>query len=118
MNFRNAFIHPTVMWRADKNSRFQYPDKYPHAEDYGLFYEMISTKRSAIIDEFLITCEITHHGISLKNRSLQLQSRLKVISDYHKNKFFYWLGALKLKFLMTMPYQFIFFTKKIIYKAS
>ncbi len=117
MNFRNVFIHPTVMWRCSAMEEFKYPEQYPHAEDYGLFYDMISERKSAILNEFLVTCEINAKGISVHNRAIQLNSRLKVISHYGKNKFYFSLGALKLWLLMKIPYQFIFFTKKNLYKA-
>ena len=45
MYFRNVFVHPTVMWRAGNLRTFRYPEKYPHAEDYGLFYDILSKKR-------------------------------------------------------------------------
>jgi glycosyltransferase involved in cell wall biosynthesis len=118
MHFRNVFIHPTVMWRVTGTSKLKYPEKYPCAEDYGLFYDMISKRKSAIIDEFLVTCEINHQGISILNRSTQLKSRLKVVSFYGRNRLLYLLGAAKLSFLMIIPHQFIFLTKKIIYKTT
>ncbi|MBS1934312.1 MAG: glycosyltransferase, partial [Bacteroidetes bacterium] len=38
MHFKNMFIHPTVMWRADAMTRSGiYPEQFPHAEDYGFF---------------------------------------------------------------------------------
>ncbi len=117
MNFRNVFIHPTVMWRSSGMSQFKYPDQYPYAEDYGLFYEMISKIRSAIINEFLVTCKINHSGISIHNRSIQLKSRLKVISHYSKNRILFFMGAIKLRLLMVVPYQLVFITKKNLYKV-
>lgn len=116
MNFRNVFIHPTVMWRVAGFDKLQYPVQYPYAEDYGLFYGMISKVKTAIINEFLVCCEINHQGISIKNRPIQLRSRLKVISDYGQNSFRFYLGAVKLRLLMLIPYQFILNTKKILYK--
>ena len=118
MNFRNVFIHPTVMWRFSALDQFKYPEQYPHAEDYGLFFEMISKVKSAIINEFLVTCEINHNGISIYNRSIQLRSRLKVILDFGKNKFLLLVGTIKLKLLMIIPHQFIFIAKKQLYNAT
>lgn len=117
MNFRNVFIHPTVMWRVAAFNKLMYPEQYPYAEDYGLFYDMITKVKSAVINQFLVTCELNNTGISASKRSVQLKSRLKVITDYGKNNFFYILGAIKLFFLMMFPYQFILFIKKIIYKV-
>jgi len=117
MNFRNVFIHPTVMWRYSGVSKLKYPEQYPYAEDYGLFYDMISKIKSAIISEFLITCQINNEGISIGNRTIQLKSRLKVISYYSKNKFLFLLGAIKLKLLMIIPYHIVFILKKNLYRA-
>jgi len=117
MNFRNVFIHPTVMWRFSASKQLKYPEDYQYAEDYGLFYEMICTMKSAIINQYLVTCEINQTGISIKNRSVQLKSRLKVISFYGKNEVLAFLGAIKLRLMMMIPHQFIFFTKNLIYKV-
>ena len=89
MHFRNVFIHPTVMWRAAAFNKLMYPEKYPYAEDYGLFYDMITEVKSAIINQFLVTCELNNNGISISKRSIQLKSRLKVITDYSKKNVFY-----------------------------
>lgn len=113
MNFRNVFIHPTVMWRFKGVGKLLYPESFPYAEDYGLFYYMINSIKSAIINDYLVTCQINTEGISIKNRSLQLKSRMKVIFKYKKNKLFYFLGWLKLKMLMFIPYQAILSVKKI-----
>lgn len=118
MHFRNVFIHPTVMWRFSSNQRFKYPEQFPHAEDYGLFYNMVSEKKSAILNEFLVTCEINPAGISASNRAVQLRSRLKVILHYGKNKFYLLLGAVKLLLLMKVPYELVFMTKKKIFKVQ
>ena len=114
--FKNVFIHPTVMWRQKEFDNIKYPEIYPHAEDYGLFFSMILKLKSAIINEYLVTCEINPNGISLKNRKIQLKSRLKVISYYSTNKLLFLLGAIKLKLLLLLPYRIIFVTKKLLYK--
>jgi len=116
MYFRNVFVHPTVMWRVDVLHAFRYPEKYPHAEDYGLFYDMISKNRTAILDDFLVTCEINKKGISFLNRPEQLKSRLKVIRNYGKNKLLLAAGTVKLAILMALPYQFISGFKALMYK--
>ncbi|MEP6746311.1 MAG: glycosyltransferase [Bacteroidota bacterium] len=115
MYFRNVFVHPTVMWRAASVNTYRYPEKYPHAEDYGLFYDILSKKRTAIIDDFLVTCEINKNGISFLNREEQLKSRLRVIWDYGKNKLWVAAGTIKLALLIALPYNFIYRIKKKIY---
>jgi glycosyltransferase involved in cell wall biosynthesis len=118
MNFRNVFIHPTVMWRFSAMGKLKYPQQYCHAEDYGLFYWMVSKVRTAIINEFLVTCEINQNGISISNRSVQLHSRLQVISHFGRNKLLIFMGAIKLRLLMIIPYQVILITKKKLYNAA
>jgi glycosyltransferase involved in cell wall biosynthesis len=118
MYFRNVFVHPTVMWRTAGIEKLTYPENYPCAEDYGLFYDIMSKAKTSIINEFLVTCEVNNNGISISNRALQLKSRMKVVSFYGKNKFLAALGAAKLFILMIIPYRLIFTTKKIIYKAT
>jgi glycosyltransferase involved in cell wall biosynthesis len=115
MYFRNVFVHPTVMWRVSSVNSYRYPEKYPHAEDYGLFYDIISKKRTAIINDFLVTCEINKQGISFLNRAEQLKSRLRVIWDYGKNKLWLAAGTIKLALLMALPYRFIYRIKKQVY---
>src|ERR1700733_12927793 len=42
MYFRNIFRHPTVMWRSYVMKKTGvYPENFPHAEDYGFFYEIL-----------------------------------------------------------------------------
>jgi glycosyltransferase involved in cell wall biosynthesis len=118
MNFRNVFIHPTVMWRFAAMSAVKYPEQYPDAEDYGLFFDMISKSRSAIINEFLVTCEMNRKGISYRFRDRQLKSRSAVIKHYSKNGLYRFLGVLKLRLLMMLPYELVLQTKKTLYGAD
>lgn len=116
MYFRNIFIHPTVMWRSSimKNIR-SYPENFPHAEDYGLFYEWMDAKyKTAVIPEKLVTCRINPRGLSLANRNHQLQSRIDVVKAFGKNKLLKTLGVLKLRALMMIPYPVIFKMKKLL----
>jgi glycosyltransferase involved in cell wall biosynthesis len=118
MYFRNVFIHPTVMWRTSATGNLKYPEQYPCAEDYGLFYEIVLKMKTAIIDEYLVICEINHKGISLLNRVIQLKSRRKVVSFYGNNKILNLMAVFKLNCLMIIPYQLIFNTKKILYNTA
>jgi glycosyltransferase involved in cell wall biosynthesis len=116
MYFRNVFIHPTVMWRTNitRQTGF-YPENFPHAEDYGFFYEIISTTEAAVLPTDLVICEINPQGISLHHRKEQLKSRIKVVKQYGKNPFFRLMGVLKLRILQVIPYKMIFEIKKLIY---
>jgi glycosyltransferase involved in cell wall biosynthesis len=116
MHFRNIFIHPTVMWRCDamKDNEL-YPDTYPDAEDYGFFYRFLQQGETAIIPEYLVTCEINHKGISLTSRKKQLKSRIKVVQEYGRNRVLRYLGVFKLRLLLIIPYNIIFTIKKSLY---
>jgi glycosyltransferase involved in cell wall biosynthesis len=116
MHFRNIFIHPTVMWRCDAMTNNElYPDTYPDAEDYGFFYRFLQQGETAIIPEFLVTCEINHKGISLTSRKKQLNSRIKVVKEYGRNRVLRYLGVFKLRLLLIIPYNIIFSIKKSLY---
>jgi glycosyltransferase involved in cell wall biosynthesis len=116
MHFRNVFIHPTVMWRAGTTQEIGvYPEDFPHAEDYGFFYEIISRAEATVLPAELVICEINPQGISLHYRKEQLNSRIKVIRQYGKNRLLRLIGVLKLKILLAIPYKLILETKKLAY---
>ena len=116
MHFRNVFIHPTVMWRSDMTKKIGvYPETFPHAEDYGFFYKIISATEAAVLPTDLVICEINPQGISLHFRREQLKSRAKVVRQYGNNGLFRLLGVIKLWLLMVIPYKFILEIKKFIY---
>jgi glycosyltransferase involved in cell wall biosynthesis len=116
MYFRNIFIHPTVMWRTRilKNNN-GYPEAFPHAEDYGLFYKWMDADiRTAVLPEKLVTCRINTKGLSLANRKGQLKSRINVIRAYGRNRVLKTLGVLKLWALLALPYSIVFRMKKML----
>ena len=116
MYFRNLFIHPTVMWRASQLDRELYPDDFPHAEDYGLFYKMIGSMNSAILPEKLVTCKINPKGLSLKYRQEQLKSRIKVVRHYGENQLLTGLAVIRLRLMMLLPYPLILGIKRMLYR--
>ena len=117
MHFRNVFIHPTVMWRYDPDKPVQYPEAFPHAEDYGLFNQILIDGKSAVIPEYLVTCELNEKGISFSNRRQQLKSRISVVRAYGTNKLLAGLGICKLWLLMIIPYALLFRIKRVLYSA-
>ena len=116
MHFRNVFIHPTVMWRSCITREIGvYPEDFPHAEDYGFFYEIISRDEAAVLPAELVICEINPQGISLHYRNEQLKSRIKVIRQYGNNRLLRLIGVFKLWILLVIPYKMILETKKLAY---
>lgn len=116
MYFRNMFIHPTVIWRATvKEIAGNYPEIFPHAEDYGFFYEILSKGKAAVIPEDLVIAEINGKGISLKFRKEQLMSRARVVRQYGQNGVLRLMGVIKLRFLRVIPYKLLYQVKKALY---
>ena len=116
MYFRNVFIHPTVMWRSTvQKGTERYPENYPHAEDYGFFYEIISKGKAAILPEALVIAEINLKGISLKFRNEQLASRGSVVRRYGTKGWLRTLGLAKLRMLTFIPYGLLFRVKRLLY---
>jgi glycosyltransferase involved in cell wall biosynthesis len=104
MHIRNVFIHPTVMFKASVLKRVRhYPVEFEFAEDYAFFWELIKLGPSHILSEFLVTCAITHKGISLKNRGRQLDARARIIAEYGTNFFLKAAGILRTKVLHIVP---------------
>lgn len=104
MYLRNVFIHPTVMFRAALlETAGDYPDQYPHAEDYAYFWRMIQVTRTAVLDKILVTCELNRQGISFKNKSKQLEARRRVVKAFGTNRWLKIKGMLRLNLLFFLP---------------
>ena len=104
MHFKNIFIHPTVMFRKSLIKRAgYYPYKFPYAEDYAFFWQLIKIDHCHILAEFLVVCEINNEGISLKNRKKQFLSRMKVIYKYGTNPFYKVAGMVRIIALSLIP---------------
>ncbi|RYY62877.1 MAG: glycosyltransferase [Chitinophagaceae bacterium] len=110
---RNVFMHPTVMYRADavKRAGF-YPQNFELAEDYALFWTLLKTGRSAMIGEFLVTCEISKAGISFSNKGKQLIARWKVVKTFGSAPMLKFRGLLRLAGLLILPKGLILWLKK------
>lgn len=114
MYFRNAFIHPTVIFRIDmaENLGF-YPQGYPYAEDYAFFWKIVNQAETAILPAYLVVCELNTKGISSQNRIKQLSSRQVIVQDFGHTFALRVLGMLKIKILMKIPYSFVLSVKKL-----
>jgi hypothetical protein len=117
MPLRNVFIHPTVMFRPDLVKQAGlYPESYPFVEDYALFWKMLKISKVAILPEYLVTCAVTHTGISLSNRKKQLIGRKKVIQTFADQTFARRIGLIKINFLMILPKTLLLRLKSLISK--
>jgi hypothetical protein len=63
--------------------------------------------KTAVLDDYLVTCEINKEGISISRRHLQLCSRMAVIQHYHVKKSWMRRGAWKLRLMKLLPYSTI-----------
>ena len=113
MHFRNAFIHPTVIFRYEilKENLF-YPTKYKYAEDYAFFWSILNAYHGAIIDEFLVTCELKSTSISALGRKKQLKERKLIVQHYATHKSLKILGLMRLFLLSLLPASIILKLKK------
>ncbi|MDE3249250.1 MAG: glycosyltransferase [Bacteroidota bacterium] len=107
MHLRNCFIHPTAMWRNVPQVPSRYPTTFPAAEDYAFFFEIMRQGKTAVLDDYLVTCEISKAGISIGNRQTQLNSRMAVIQHYHVRKNWMRRGKWKLRLMKRLPYSII-----------
>ncbi len=115
MHFKNIFIHPTVMFRRNLLTQTgYYPDEFPYAEDYALFWQLIKISASHILAELLVVCEINSDGISLRNRRRQFSSRIGVILKYGTNPFLKLAGAIRITALRLIPQPLALRLKKLI----
>ncbi len=113
MHLRNVFIHPTVMFRYEilKENIF-YPTKYKYTEDYALFWSILKDYQGAIIDEFLVTCELNPTSISAINRKKQLKERKLIVQHYATHKWLKTLGLMRISLLLWLPTTLILKLKK------
>lgn len=115
MHFRNVFIHPTIMFRHEiiKNKNIFYPEDYKYAEDYAFCWIILKSSTGAVLDEFLVTCEINLKSISFKNRGIQLKDRRKVIHSFATAKWLKLLGLVRLSVLSIIPTSFLIKLKSL-----
>ena len=113
MHFRNVFIHPTVMFRKEMlKITGYYPLQFDYAEDYAFFWNMINQGETAIINEFLVTTEISETGLSYKNRGKQLVARARVTRVFGKSIVLEFAAYMRLLLLFILPKQITLQLKK------
>jgi glycosyltransferase involved in cell wall biosynthesis len=116
MYFKNVFRHSTVLWRSGIVQKTgSYPETFPHAEDYGFFYQILNKGKAAILPEYLVICEINADSISVHNRREQLRSRGRVVRQYGKNRLLSLFGTGRLWLLRVIPYKLILEIKGFLY---
>lgn len=107
MGLRCSILHPTVMFRKsilEKYSDF-YPSKYPFADDYAFFYQLLKDTKAANLAEVLTQIEYHEKSTSVRNRKRQLLSRMKIIFDNFTASPLSFLGILYSVLLLLIPYK-------------
>lgn len=114
MYFKNVFIHPTVMFRADllAASGF-YPGGFEYAEDYAFFWKLIRVREAVVLDQFLVICELNTQGLSYQNKGKQLIARGKVVKAFGTLKVLKILGFLRLGLLFILPKRLTLLLKQL-----
>jgi glycosyltransferase involved in cell wall biosynthesis len=104
MYAKNVFMHATVMFStpALKKTGY-YPTNFEYAEDYALFWKLVNAGQTAIIPEYLVTCELNKSGISFKNKRKQLLARARVIKTFGKSIVLKILAYVRLLLLFVLP---------------
>ena len=106
MHMNSAFVHPAVMMRADTLWRMRewYSGRYLWAEDYDLFYRLLSLGKAANLPATVLAKYDTRDSVSVRNRRRQLLSRLRIqcrqfaLLTPHS-----WIGILKTLCLFATP---------------
>jgi glycosyltransferase involved in cell wall biosynthesis len=110
---RNVFIHPTVMYRSDAVAAAGfYPGNFELAEDYALFWTLVKRGKCAVINRFMVTCEIRKSGISFSNKGKQLVARARVVKAFGTSGWKKLGGYFRLTILFILPKSLILQLKK------
>lgn len=107
MGLRCSILHPTVMFRRsilEEHSNF-YPSRYPFADDYAFFYQLLKNTKAANLTEVLTQIEYHEGSTSVKNRKRQLLSRMKIIFDNFTASPLSFIGILYSLVLLSIPYK-------------
>ena len=113
MYVNNMFCHPAVMFRLSilKNIGV-YTIQYRFAEDYAYFFNIVDVFETSNIDSILLVCQINPKGISMRNRKVQLKSRLQIILEHWQWKLCAMQGLVRNSILYFLPYWLILYIKK------
>jgi glycosyltransferase involved in cell wall biosynthesis len=83
MRYSAAIVHSSCMFRASVFAKIGlYSDRYPHAEDYDLFFRLLANHEIRNLPDILVTASYSKGSISMSNRQASLMSRLKLQLKY------------------------------------
>ena len=109
MRYSAAIVHSACMFRAEAFRKVGlYSDKYPHAEDYDLFFRLMDRYQIRNLPQILVTAGYFKGSISMFNRHASLMSRLKLQLKYFDPVSVHsYLGVLQTFGLYVMPYRLV-----------
>lgn len=84
--FECSFVHPSVILRSDiiKKENFNYKEDYKHAEDFGLWAELIPKYKVFNINKPLIRYRITKRSLT-REANKDLNQRKEVLKKIYDN---------------------------------
>lgn len=110
----NAFIHPSVMIRACIFKNIcPYSDKYPFAEDFALFFEIVRKFKAANLPVVLINYLQEDNSVSQKYHHKQLFSRIRIIFANRRISFWFFYGLFRNILLLAVPIGLLTYIKKL-----
>lgn len=85
--FHCPFAHPSIMFRKTLVKQVNgYSDKYPHAEDYDLWWRLYELTNFANLSESLLLYRIHEKNITNVHRNIQIDNATK-IHHYYLEKY-------------------------------
>jgi glycosyltransferase involved in cell wall biosynthesis len=115
MFLNNMFVHPSVMMRTKAVQMVGgYPTNRKAAEDYALFFKLLSIGKGENLSEPLIKYVVSDKSISSRNRATQIINRLKVIWDNRKINIYFLYGVFRSLLLLLTPRKTITYLRKFI----
>jgi glycosyltransferase involved in cell wall biosynthesis len=115
--FINAmFIHPAITLRASALRSIGFYNEVPAAEDYDLFFRILSNWKGHNLQEFLMYIQIDNNGISANRRKAQIISRIKLIKKYYKPGLYSTYGFFRNGILLIIPRSLLGFVKRVFFR--
>lgn len=109
MKYSPGIVHPSCMFRSALFADMDiYSEEYPHAEDYELFLRASERHEVRNIAEVLVISRYDVSGITIANRKVSLQSRLRLQCRYFNYASIHaYLGIVQSILLYVFPYSLV-----------
>jgi glycosyltransferase involved in cell wall biosynthesis len=113
MRYSAAVMHSSCLFRTQAFERVgTYSERFPHAEDYELFFRMLADCQIRNIADVLVDASYNVEGISIRHRRVSLLSRLKIqLRHFDPLSVHSYLGVLQTLILNVVPYHLVSYIK-------